>query len=449
MKKKHIALLLSAAMLSQSLALSGCGASSSEGQTAENLAEEATAELESESEVEMEIETEIERETEIAIEDEASEDEYNSLKSFSYELFSKSMDEENPVLSPVSAYVALSMAGLGAENNTKTEFEAVLGEYSNMTAVCSDVMKSLPTSSENNTLSLACSAWVDDEMNVLDSWISDIDEIMSSEVYQTDLSAQETVSQINGWIEDKTNGLIEEMVSEPFDEDMRLVLLNTIYFKAKWASAFYAADTYDDTFYLEDGSEIEVSTMHKWSGNMDYVSNDFAEGLIFPYQDWGEGDGNFAMLVLKPTGDSDVREMYSRLTDTVIADLIENKQTELVNTSLPKFEIDFDKKLNDSLIEMGLTDAFNEKTADFSKIGVTDTGNGVYIDLVRQKAKIIVDEDGTEAAAATMVAMEKAAALIEEEPLEVYFDSPFVYIVMDMDREIPLFIGILDNPAAE
>ena len=100
---------------------------------------------------------------------------------------------------------------------------------------------------------------------------------------------------------------------------------------------------------------------------------------------------------------------------------------------------------------MGLKSAFEPEKADFSRIGaeyIENSDENLYINMVRQKAKIIVDEEGTEAAAVTAVMMECGAALIEELPKEVFFDRPFVYMIMDMDNEVPLFIGILDSPAA-
>ena len=128
--------------------------------------------------------------------------------------------------------------------------------------------------------------------------------------------------------------------------------------------------------------------------------------------------------------------------------MLKNKMTSLVNIKLPKFEISFEDSLNDSLMNMGLVDGFDPEKADFSLMGKNVSGNNLYISLVKQKAKIIVDEEGTEAAAATEVMMAEACALFPEEPIDVYFDEPFLYIIMDMDREIPLFMGILDNPAA-
>ena len=146
-------------------------------------------------------------------------------------------------------------------------------------------------------------------------------------------------------------------------------------------------------------------------------------------------------------GESTVRDMYGMLTNEVITDLLVNRQTKLVNLKLPKFEITFEKKLNESLKNIGLKECFDEEKANFSKMGTTTAGGNLYIDLVFQKAKIIVDEEGTEAAAVTEVLIkEECASIIDEEPINVYFDEPFLYMIMDMETGAPVFMGILDQP---
>jgi len=374
---------------------------------------------------------------------------YDALNQFSYQFFRENMEEENPVLSPVSAYVALSMVGIGAQSGTKEEFDAVLGDYSDITAICDNLMTTLPTSSDNTTVTLANSAWINDTFTVYDSWLADIDSRMHSEVFHTNLSDPAIVGNVNEWVRRNTNGLIETMADRPFDANTSLVLFNTIYFKAKWENSFASESVYEDTFYLDEGNELNAQMMHKES-MMEYIVNDFAEGVILPYKNAEDGDGNFAFVALKPVDENEnIRDTYNELTDTVIDDMIVNKQMLQVNLKLPKFEISFDRELNKSLENMGLKSAFDAVSADFSGIGengLVQSENNLYIDLVRQKAKIIVDEEGTEAAAATGIMMRFAAAR-PQDAKNVWFDRPFLYIIMDMDKEIPLFIGIFDRPA--
>lgn len=375
-------------------------------------------------------------------------DSYKSVQNFGHDLLVQCIQDKNPVLSPVSAYLALSMAGCGADGTTREEFYNVLGN--DLMALSDDMMNTLPAKGDQLKLSIADSAWIDDEMIVNDTWLGTVRSLMDAEVFQADLSTEKTMNEMNHWIDDRTNGLIDQMLGQPLDESARLALFNTIYFKGKWEIPFDAVDTRKEDFYPDgdQGMAEQVDMMNLYMTDLDYIANDFAEGVILPYQknDDGKGSENLAFIALKPTGDSGVREMYGKLTNEVIADVLVNKQTELVNLKLPKFEITFDKELNDSLSSMGLSECFDMEKANFDQMGKTQSGDNLYISLVRQKAKIIVDEEGTEAAAVTEVIMACGAAMDPREPKEVYFNEPFVYMIMDLDKEIPLFIGILDNP---
>ena len=375
---------------------------------------------------------------------------YHSIQKFGYDLLAQNMQDENPILSPVSAYLALSMAGCGADGATQEEFYRVLGN--DMMALSDDMMNTLPAKGDLLNLSIADSAWIDDALIVDDTWLGTVRSLMGAEAFQADLSTEQTMKEINHWIDDKTNGLIDKMLGEPLDEQARLALFNTVYFKGKWEIPFEANDTQKEEFYLlgSPNETVQVDMMNLYETNLDYIASDFAEGVILPYQKNDDSSsGNLAFVALKPIGNVDVREVYGKLTDEVMTDILASRQTELVNLKLPKFEITFDKELNDSLSNMGLVECFDVGKADFDRIGKTQSGDNLYISLVRQKAKIIVDEEGTEAAAVTEVIMACGAVIPKQQnPREVYLNEPFVYMIMDMDRELPLFIGILDNPVS-
>lgn len=366
--------------------------------------------------------------------------EYTALQEFSYALFGENMNAENPVLSPVSAYLALTMAGMGAGGNTEAEFHKVLGE--DMVVLADDMMNTLPAEAQDMTLSIANSAWINRQFAVNEDWIGRVKSFLDAEAFQTELSSNEAMNGINGWIAEKTNGLIPQMLEEPLGADTCLALFNTVYFKAKWRTPFEAYDTHMESFRLADGSIVEAEMMNQYEKELEYIANDFSEGIVLPYT-----DSNLSLVALKPTGEDNVRELCGRLTVEVMHGLLKNRETKTVNLKIPKFEIDFDRMLNEGLQRMGLVNAFEPGKANFDRIGQNDLD--MYISIVRQKAKIIVDEDGTEAAAATEVSIkEMALEWPEEEPKNVYFDEPFLYIIMDMNKEIPLFIGIIDNPTA-
>ena len=173
-----------------------------------------------------------------------------------------------------------------------------------------------------------------------------------------------------------------------------------------------------------------------------YLKDDTVEGIILPY-----AEGNLAFVALKPLNNTTARDLYSELTTDQISNLLNDKTEKTINLMLPKFEVSFDKTLNDTLKNMGMKLAFDSSQADLSKLGKTVDGASLYVTLVRQKAVIIVDEKGTEAAAATQVSMESMGAMIETNSIDLYFDQPFIYMLMDMETEVPVFMGIMDDPS--
>ena len=369
---------------------------------------------------------------------------YEDVQNFGYELFAQNIRDKNPVLSPVSAYLALSMAGCGAGGATWDEFHNVLGD---MDVLSDDMMNNLPQNGELLKLSIANSAWIDDEFIVEDEWLGTIKSLMDAEAFQTNLSTEEAMNSMNGWIAERTNGMIDKMIDVPLDAFTKLVLFDTVYFKGKWETPFESQNTHQEDFCIDKAQNRteQVDMMNLYLAYMDCIANDLAEGVILPYQN---NDTNMAFIALKPTDNGDIRDVYSQLTAETIKTMLLNRQNEVIQLKLPKFEVTFDRELNKSLSNMGLTECFDYEKSDFSRMGRPNSGNNLYISLVRQKAKIIVDEEGTEAAAVTEILARDGGGMLSE-PKQLYFNEPFLYMIMDMDRELPLFIGILDNPKGE
>lgn len=383
---------------------------------------------------------------------------YEDVQKFGYELFAQNINDQNPVLSPVSAYLALAMAGCGADGATADEFINVLG---GMDVFSDDIMHHMPQSGDLLTLSLSNSAWIDDAFIVDTEWLGMIKSLMCAEAFQADLSTEDAMRSMNDWIDRQTNGMIDKMIEQPLDAMARLVLFDTLYFKGKWETPFEAENTHIEDFYIDRqrNQTVQAEMMNLYWTYLDFVSNDFAEGVILPYQNNPEEElepgqsveyqeAKLAFVALKPTDDGDIRDLYSKLTVENIKTMLQNRQNVMTHLKLPKFEVTFDKVLNNSLYHMGLTECFDEEKADFTKMGKTKSGYNLYISLVRQKAKIIVDEEGTEAAAVTEIDMRDGGVFMADLK-ELYFNEPFLYMIMDMERELPLFIGIMDNPKGE
>ena len=360
-----------------------------------------------------------------------------ALQAFSQQLMLENMDKENPLLSPVSAYLALGMVGMGAEGETLQEFQNILG--SNMPAISQKMMERYPQDQEGMILTIANSVWVDQQLTPNGEWIAEMEEIFRGEGYRGALSSQEVMEQINSWCNENTRGLIPRMLEEPLAKDACLALLDAIYFKGDWLVPFEATNTLQRPFTREDGMEKQVDTMSMMETEQRYLHSSLGEGVLLPYQ-----EGDFAYVAVLPNEGTEVRELYRQLTPEALAELLASENRELCNLRLPKYEVSFDQVLNDSLQAMGLIRAFDGELADFS--GLTEQGEPLCISLVRQKAVFKMDEKGTEAAAVTMVVMSKCTAIVEPQPRKLYFDRPFVYMILDLETQVPLFVGIMDDP---
>lgn len=376
-----------------------------------------------------------------AVYDYAQAPEFAGVQRFSENLFAESFDKTNPVLSPVSAYLALSMAGMGAKGDTAKEFEAVMG--GNLQAVSEKLMDTLPADTEGTQVMLANSAWVDDRMNCEADWLSIASNSYLASVYQTRLSSADAMNGINGWVEDNTKGLIKDFLEEPLDDEARLALFNTVYFKGKWRNPFEGGSTHDKSFILESGEEVTVPMMSQREDGLSYLSSAECDGIALPYR-----DSDLVFVALKPAEGQDVRQMCESLTLKKIGEMVDSAQSRYVSLQIPKFKVTFDKKLNDDMKKMGLTSAFDQELADFTGIGLTQQMEPLYIDIVRQKAVFIMDEEGTEAAAVTEVGMARVTSVMQERtPLQVHFDKPFLYMILDPETDVPLFMGIMDDPS--
>ena len=365
---------------------------------------------------------------------------YDSIHDFSYELLKHNLDQDNPVLSPISAYFALAMAGNGARGETLEEFYELLGI--NLNTIPYEILHSLQREEEGMTVSFANSAWVDEQLQAEDTYLAAVENYFDAEVYQQKLSTQQAMDDMNIWVNAKTNGLIPAMINEPLDADTRLVLFNTIYFNGKWKTPFKGYSSRDFDFTTEDGNVTTAPMMQMYETDQLYVKNDIAEGVILPYK-----DEDLVFLALMPADEITVREMYEQLTWEDISKFLVQEETTLCNLRFPKFEVTFEKELNQSLKDMGLKRAFDGSLSDLSGLGTTTSGDNLFISLVKQKAILILDEEGTEASAATMVEVkEECAVEYDVPPVNLYFDNPFLYMIVDKTNDIPLFVGIMDAP---
>ena len=369
---------------------------------------------------------------------------------FGFELFQQvfqNSDEENLMISPLSVSYALGMTYNGAAGTTLDAFNDVLhfGELTSeeVNESYKDLMEQMLDLDQKVEFSIANSIWYRLGFNVLDEFINTNRTYFDAEVKEADFGDPATLEAINSWIEEKTNDKIKEML-DYIPVDAVMYLINAIYFNAPWKYEFEKEKTYTGDFNLPGGTKHQADFMQV-SGNFQYTANEDFTAVELPY-----GDSAFSMVVMLPTPQSgvDLPSPGDELSD-LVAKLdgahwdawFENSMYTAVQVDLPKFKYGWKDLLNDPLINLGLGLAFSE-SADFTRI--TPPGD-IFISRVIHQTFIDVQEEGTEAAAATIVEISRTSTG-GGGPIPFKADRPFLYLIKENSTGAILFIGKVGKP---
>jgi len=248
-------------------------------------------------------------------------------------------------------------------------------------------------------------------------------------------ATEEARQAINQWVEDKTEDKIKDLIPEGvLDRMTRLVLANAIYFNAGWMHPFEEGNTKEGTFYLLDGSTVTAPFMSQ-EENFRYAKRDSYQAVELPYV-----GGNTSMVILLPK-EGQFDSFEDSLDSDHVKQILDSLEMQNVFLNMPKFEVESSFSLKEALTSMGMRDAF--EAADFSGInGKKD----LFISEILHKAYVSVDEEGTEAAAATAVIISLTA--MPEAPVEMTLDQPFIYLIRDNETGTILFVGRVMNPVS-
>ncbi|MBW2256513.1 MAG: serpin family protein [Deltaproteobacteria bacterium] len=378
-----------------------------------------------------------ERTTEIATVADANND-------FALDLFGEMRAEEgNLFFSPFSISSALSMTYAGAAGTTADEMAEVLHVgldddlwHANFGDLTRDLAGDHP--GRGYQLSVGNRLWGQDGYPWLQSFV-DVNAVhYDAPLEDLDFAADPESARvtINDWVEDQTKGKIEDLLQPGvITSDTRLVLTNAIYFKADWASQFDEGDTYDGAFTLADGLQVITPLMNQ---ELEFQAGAFDGVSVakLPYQ-----DDEVSMVLLLPDAHDGLPALEEGLTAAQIDGWIADLETAEMLLILPKFEMTYDLSLSETLRDLGMTSAFEPLSADFS--GMADLVEGsLFISDVVHKAYVKVDEEGTEAAAATGVVVGVTSA-----PIGFQADHPFLFLIRDDLTGSILFMGRVADPS--
>lgn len=339
---------------------------------------------------------------------------------------------ENVLFSPVCLLYALSMTANGADGDTLDQMEDTLN--SSVSYLNNDLQTyrtALPQA-ENCRLHLANSLWLADDarLAVKPEFLEVCKTKYEAEVQTIPFNGS-APGKVNRWVEENTDGMIPEILDEVPDTAV-MYLLSAMAFDAEWQQKYFS--TQPGVFTAETGEARDVEMMY---GQEElYLEDSSATGFLKPYADL-----RYAFAVLLPNEGVELDEYIASLDGGALYDLLNDPQEVTVQTAIPKFETAYSTELSGVLSEMGMPNAFDADRADFSRMGDTETGM-LYISRVLHKTFLSVTPRGTRAGAAALVEMMFGGSP-PAATKQVILDRPFVYMILDRQAGVPLFLGVL------
>lgn len=360
----------------------------------------------------------------------APDDEFKAAaSSFAAELFKDNYSKgKTTLVSPLSVLTALALVQNGAQGNTLAQLEQALGGLDRdtlnayMRAYC-DFM------TESEELKIANSVWTDSSAEAKRAFLQKAVDSYSAQLFSAPLSDPKTVESINSWVKKNTDGMIPKII-EKADRYAVMMLVNAIAFDAKWETPYKRSDIEKLEFTSYSGSKKKTDFM--CSTENVYLKDGGTVGFMKPYK-----NGRFAFAALLPDENTGIDDYVASLSGDKLMKIFSSaKRGNEVNVKMPKFRAEYSAQLIDTLKKMGVKDAFDSKTADFSSL---IENRDAYIATVVHKTFIEVDENGTRAAASTLVGADTMSLM---EPYSVFLNRPFVYMIVDTETNLPLFIGV-------
>ena len=359
---------------------------------------------------------------------------------FAWRLFQTMQEQKgdtSTVLSPISVTYMLGMLNAGAAGTTRDEITATLGFGSDPAAVneyCKKMIEGAPNVDPAATVKIANCINVNSAkgLSLLKQYVNDMKKYYSAQIEALDFSKSSSLEKINNWCSKNTGGMIPSILDE-LNPEAAMYLLNAIYFNADWKEKFDKNDTRNSSFTLPDGSVVTRELMHRMAIAQGCES-ELCSMLRIPF-----GSGGYSMYVMLPaegktTGDL-IRDMSQQeLTDHLNAI---DMTPQVVDILMPRFEIMSDIDLIDVLKPMGIKSAFTT-SANFSNMSDTR----LFVSMMKQKAKIEVNEDGAKASAVTIAEMEPTSPGPQlYEKAEFHATRPFLYFILEESTRSIFFIG--------
>lgn len=369
-----------------------------------------------------------------------------SNQAFAFKLFREVNTEEigkNILISPLSASLALSMTYNGADGITAEEMKSTLGftdyKQDELNSFYKKLITNLLKIDRSTKLGIANSIWVKNEFKLGEKFAEINKDSYDAEISYLDFNNPSSVNIINKWCENKTKGKITNIIEEITPQQV-MFLINALYFKGIWKKEFDKKNTSKMKFTQPNGSTQSIDMMQQINALAYRTIDEDLQIAELPY-----GNEAFSMVILLPALnklENTIQQLTPENWNKWTKDLSERQVD--IDLQLPKFKVEYEKELNDNLKKIGINAAFNPLQANFSKM--TESQADLYIDFVKQKTYIEVDEKGSEAAAITTV------AIVQTSPgpgsgtdNTFYVNRPFIYAIKEKSTGIILFMGKMES----
>lgn len=362
---------------------------------------------------------------------------------FAFQLFEevlKDEDEGNVFISPFSVSTALAMTYNGAAAETEEAMADVLKLQDLTLEEINEAHASLRSviiqADPGVELSIANSLWGREGQPFKPDFLEQNEQYYDARIRELDFDDPQASRTINDWVREQTNGKIEEIIDTDIDPETILFLINAIYFKGEWAEPFDEENTVDEDFHLLDGTTKSVPMMSR-SGEYPYYKNKAFEAIQLPY-----GNERLAMTVFLPAVNSSLDQFLQQLNEQKWQEWMASFDKQTGSIHLPRFQLEFETTLDHVLKRMGMKVAFDEERANFERM--VSIPPNAYIKEVKHKSYVEVNEEGTEATAATSVEM-----AVESAPLDAFqmkVDRPFFFTIQDQETGTLLFMGSVVEP---
>lgn len=358
--------------------------------------------------------------------------EASSIAQFSLDVLSKNIKEnENIVCSPISAHILFTLLSNGVEGKSLKDMESLIGGDSKS---MSEFYKSYFSNNKDTSLIASNILWLDKDLVLSDNFSITCKTYPFTKVNNIDFKKKGTKDEINKTIENFTNHKIKNLIDkiEPLD---KLILTNALYFKARWYSPFHKEWNFKDNFFQNNGDSSLVEYMCDRETHLQYICGKKSKGVILPYR-----SSDYSFFLLMPDTNIQLKDYIKTISGKELLNMIQKakEKYELIDLYLPKFKVENSFDLKKILSEMG----YKVCSYDFSTI-LKDKSE-LKISKVIQKTYLSIDENGTEAAAATAIIMSGACAN-PPKPIDLKFNRPFIYGIIDNKTNLPIFIGAINK----